>query len=167
MSELQGKYKSLALMSPTLRPAPGRQELTVSAEENQLFHLFLSLPPVRISQELLSINWLFVPSQTMQICYTPAVFCCYWGKKCLQPPLFCSTSPKEVFYDVLIKKLTGAMHNLLSSLRRWALGGQLGVRQCLPSQMMTKMRVAVGLAEGEPDTSTQMCNSWPLHQNLL
>lgn len=98
--------------------------------------LLYHCPPVLIFQELFSINWLFVLCQTMQIYYTPAVFGCYWGKKCLQPSLFCSTSPIEGWYDVLIKKLTGAMHNLLSSLTCWPLGGQLGVGQCLLSQIV-------------------------------
>lgn len=66
------------------------------------------------------------------------------GKKCLQPPLFCSTSPIEGLYDVLIKKLTGAMHNLLSSLTLWPLGGQLGVGQCLLSRIVTKREGSPG-----------------------
>lgn len=43
--------------------------------------LQLSLPPILIFQELFSLNWLFVLCQTMQIYYTPAVFCFYWGEK--------------------------------------------------------------------------------------
>ena len=81
------------------------------------------------------------------------------GKKCLQPPLFCSTSPIEGLYDVLIKKLTGAMHNLLSSLTRWPRGGQLRMGQCLLSQIVTKREreVARGLAGGDLDGKAQMC----------
>lgn len=121
--------------------------------------LLCHCPPVLIFQELFSINWLFVLCQTMQIYYTPAVFCCCWGKKCLQPPLFCSTSPIEGLYDVLIKKLTGAMHNLLSSLTRWPRGGQLRMGQCLLSQIVTKRErgVARGLAGGDLDGKAQMC----------
>lgn len=120
-----------------------KKKIVVSVLEHLLSQVpvavALSLPPVLIFQELFSINWLFVLCQTMQIYYTPAVFCCCcWGKKCLQPLLFCSTSPIEGSYDVLIKKLTGAMHNLLSSLTRWALGGQLRMGQCLLSQIVTE-----------------------------
>lgn len=82
----------------------------------------------------------------MQIYYNPAVFYCYWGEKCLQPPLFCGTSPIEGLYDVLIKKLTGAMHNLLSSLPLWPLG-QFRLEQCVLSRMVTEREaeVAAGL----------------------
>lgn len=63
----------------------------------------------------------------------------------------------EGLYDVLIKKLTGAMHNLLSSLPLWPLG-QFRLEQCLLSQIVTERRergregeVAVGLAGGDED----------------
>lgn len=59
------------------------------------------------------------------------------GKKCLQPSLFRSTSPIEGLYDDLIKKLTGAMHNLLSSLLLWPLG-RLRMEQCLLSKIVRK-----------------------------
>ena len=61
-----------------------KKTLVVSVSEHLLSQVpvvvALSLPPVLIFQELFSINWLFVLCQTMQIYYTPAVFCCYWGK---------------------------------------------------------------------------------------
>lgn len=91
---------------------------------------------------------------------TPSSILLLLGKKCLQPPLFCSTSPIEGLYDVLIKKLTGAMHNLLSSLMRWPRGGQLRMGQCLLSQIVTKSErgVAGGLAGGDLDGKAQMCS---------
>lgn len=79
-------------------------------------------------------------------------------KKCLQPPLFCSTSPIEGRYDVLIKKktqLTGAMHNLLSSVTLWPLGGQLRMGQCLLSQLIIKGEGSlVGKLEESPRCAT-------------
>lgn len=50
------------------------------------------------------------------------------------------------------------MHNLLSSLTWWALGGQLGMGQCLLSQIVTRREVSVGLAGGVLDGDTQMCS---------
>lgn len=138
----------------------GEEKLQVmAAEESLLSQLPVAVSvtsPVLIFQELLSINWLFVLCQTMQIYYTQQYSGV--GGECLQPSLFCSTSPIEGLYDVLIRKLTGAMHNLLSSLVWWALGGQLGAGQCLPFHIMTKTRVAVGLAAGGMGWNVQMCN---------
>lgn len=104
--------------------------------------------PILIFQELFSINWLFVLCQTMQIYYTPAVFC--RGKTVFTTSIVLQHLPIEVWYDVLIKKLTGAVHNLLSSLTRSAQGGTMS---SVPDR-----GVAERLARGDPDGSAQMCS---------
>lgn len=49
------------------------------------------------------------------------------------------------------------MHNLLSSLTWWPLGGQLRMGQCLLSQIVMKRGVTAGLAEGDMNGKVQMC----------
>lgn len=120
----------------------GARETCCTRQLHRLLNPFLPPSLLHVSSSLKSSFQLIGSLSCARLCkfITPQQ---YSGlkKKCLQPSLLAAgTSPIEVplWCFNKKKKLTGAVHNLLSSLRRWPQGGQLRTGQCLLSRIVTE-----------------------------